>query len=279
MQCREFREISESYFGDELLVETNLKIFHHLEHCRDCRAYFATSKELRTKLRAAARSAEEFQIDPVFQDRLKVNLRASALRESAWAKLYFGPTLLVPIMACLLLAVLAGISYVSFGGGETPTFIARDAVIEGLNAISVKAVGDHKDCALEKLQAWHELSKLDYAKKAYYSDTVLQPLKSRFSSDLELLHAHDCIFDGKKFTHVIIKNGPHIVSVLFDKDDRFQQPVSATDSIISNEAGGLQVASFRVRDQAVFVVSDMPETDNLSAARILSASLNAQNAI
>ena len=273
MQCREFREISDSYLCDELLVETNLRIFRHLENCRDCRADFAARRELRAKLKTAVRSADEFQIDPVFRNRLKANLRESALQQTAWSKLFFNPKLLAPVMAGLVITVVVGLGYVSFFNTNGPVIISQNSVIKGLTEISLKAVGDHKDCALEKLQTWESMSKQDYAEKAVYSEKVLQPLKAKFSDDVEMLHAHDCIFEGKEFTHVIIKKGSHIVSVFFDKTDQFPQADSTTASIISEDESGLRVASFQIRNQAVFVVSDMPETDNLSAARILSASL------
>lgn len=273
MQCREFREISDSYLCDELLVETNLQIFRHLENCRDCRTDFAARRELRGKLKTAVRNADEFQIDPIFFNKLKANLRESALQQTAWSKLFFNPKLLAPVMAGLVITVVVGLGYVSFFNTNGPVVISQNSVVKGLTEIALKAVGDHEDCALEKLQTWEAMSKEDYADKAVYSEKVLQPLKAKFSGDLEMLHAHDCIFEGKEFTHVILKKGSHIVSVFFDKNDQFPQADSTTASIISEEERGLRVASFQIRNQAVFVVSDMPETENLSAARILSASL------
>ena len=32
MQCREFRDIADSYLGNELIVETNHEVISHLEH-------------------------------------------------------------------------------------------------------------------------------------------------------------------------------------------------------------------------------------------------------
>ncbi|RMD51619.1 hypothetical protein D6827_01875, partial [Candidatus Parcubacteria bacterium] len=49
MQCREFREISEAYLSDELLVETNIQVLEHLENCPKCRGEFAAKRRLRQK--------------------------------------------------------------------------------------------------------------------------------------------------------------------------------------------------------------------------------------
>ena len=38
MQCREVRELADSFLSEQLLVETNHEIVRHLETCPDCRA-------------------------------------------------------------------------------------------------------------------------------------------------------------------------------------------------------------------------------------------------
>ena len=41
MQCREVRELADSFLSEQLLVETNHEIVRHLETCPDCRADIA----------------------------------------------------------------------------------------------------------------------------------------------------------------------------------------------------------------------------------------------
>ena len=62
MQCRDFREVADSYLSDELLVETNHDVIAHLETCADCRRELAARRELRTILRTSFAKAEELQI-------------------------------------------------------------------------------------------------------------------------------------------------------------------------------------------------------------------------
>src|SRR6476646_11015663 len=79
MQCQEFREIADSYLGNELIVETNHAIILHLEHCAECRRELAARRELRTKLRDAFLNASANQMRPEFAERLNMQLHARAL--------------------------------------------------------------------------------------------------------------------------------------------------------------------------------------------------------
>lgn len=273
MQCREFGEISEAYLSDELLVETCIQVFRHLESCRKCRGSFAAKRELRERIRTAVKNSNSVQIAPMFANRLSADLQEMALHESSWRTMLFANKLLIPALGSLLLAATFGFLLLGGPNGPTELVLPPDAIAKGLTEISLKAVGDHKDCALEKLQQWEEMSKRDYAEKAVYTETVAKPLQASLSSDIEMLHAHDCIFEGKKFTHVILRKEGHIVSVFFDKDNAPSGGSTGSSPIISEMENGLQVASFRRDTQGVFVVSDLSEIENLTIARTLSRSM------
>ena len=53
MQCREVRELADSFLSEQLLVETNHELLRHLDTCPDCRADMAGRRALRDGLRAA----------------------------------------------------------------------------------------------------------------------------------------------------------------------------------------------------------------------------------
>ncbi len=271
MQCRDFREISDSYLSDELLVETNHQVFQHMEHCSECRADFTARRKFREKMRSAVLNADEFQMSPTFLNRLNANLESAALSQKSWRRMFSGSGWLVPAMASLLIGfVVFGVAYFSYpGGNEVAT--TYKSMIQGLTEISMKAVGDHKDCALEKRPRWEAVSGTDYPEKAVFIEKVLMPLKAKFSDNVEMLNAHDCVYDGKLFTHVVLKDGARIVSVFIDNSGEIPVGESADDTITSDSNQGFQVASFHNKTQAVFVVSDLPETENIRIARTLSA--------
>src|SRR5688500_15409820 len=78
MQCRDFREVADSYLSDELLVETNHDVMAHLEACADCRRELAARRELRTIMRASFSKTEELQMPAEFASRLHSGLRTAA---------------------------------------------------------------------------------------------------------------------------------------------------------------------------------------------------------
>lgn len=278
MQCREFREVSEAYLSDELLVETNIQVFSHMESCPGCREEFAAKRELRKKMRMAVKNADAFIIDPIFANRLQANLKEMALHGSGLSKNWFAARFLIPVMASILLVAGLGFVFLNWSGRNGEVTISQSLVTKALAQISMTAVGNHKDCALDKLQMWEAMSKENYVEKAVYQEKVAKPLQANFEEGIQMLHAHDCIFEGKEFSHVILRQGTHIVSVFVDKSDKLPDDNSDA-TIISEQEGGLQVASFEKAAKAIFVISDMSESDNLRAARVLSDAFGANSSI
>jgi anti-sigma factor RsiW len=113
MRCQEFREMMDSYLGDELLVETNHDVLRHLENCPACRNELAARRGLLAQMRSAVKNAPEMQLNQAFAIKLRNNLRETALRPSVWEKLksgsFSGSRLLAATAACLLLMTLFGV--------------------------------------------------------------------------------------------------------------------------------------------------------------------------
>ncbi|HXG85271.1 MAG TPA: type I CRISPR-associated protein Cas7 [Pyrinomonadaceae bacterium] len=88
MRCQEFREMMDSYLSDELLVETNHEVLHHLENCRACRDELAARRALLAQMRSAVKNAPEMQLNSAFAIKLKNDLRETALRPSVRHDIY-----------------------------------------------------------------------------------------------------------------------------------------------------------------------------------------------
>ncbi|MEJ7863089.1 MAG: zf-HC2 domain-containing protein [Pyrinomonadaceae bacterium] len=275
MQCREFKEISEAYLSDALLPETNIQVLGHLENCPACRADFASRRELRETLRGAVKNAAEFQISPAFAARLDVKLRDAALAENRRFGFLFAPKIFAPAFAALFIVLTLGFVFLRSADNSVAPLAQTDngSRTRELVKISATAVVSHEECALEKLQRWEAMAKQDFAEKAVYTEKIVKPLRANFSEKVELLHAHDCVFEGKRLTHVILRKDGHIVSVFFDKSVAASPGDLTTASIVCEKESGFQVASFQNESRAVFVVSDLSEAENLSAARALSDSM------
>ena len=275
MECREFREIADTYLHDELLVETNIQVHSHMEHCADCRKEFGRRRELRQKVRLAMNSPKELEIKPYFENRLRAELREYAMQQHGWRK-FLTVRLMVPAMASLIIVAAIAIGLISnWNSHRIDLANQRSEFATAYTALLNDAAADHQDCALAKQMLWNSMSKIESAEKTLYTEKVIKPLQKQLSGNVEYLYAHDCPYAGRIFTHIILRNNDHIVSILIDKSGKV--PAMAQnlgDSILLEKANGLAVAAFQKDDQAFFVISDLAETVNLNVARTISDQWN-----
>ncbi len=252
MQCRDVREVLDSYLSQELLVETNHSVLRHLEGCPECRAELDTRSRVRSALKRAVRSAADLQMRPEFAADVSARLRTQPARASRpWM------TRWLPIAASLLLAA-GGALY--FLGGPAAPQSARDAV------------GDHQNCALQFRLSEKPVS-LDEGAARF--DPVFAQLKTvppdevaTASGPLRIADRHVCLFAGHRWGHVVFKSGDHAVSLLMPA--REGGTVADADLAFLSPVDGLSVASFSTAGHSAFIVSDLPDTAFQQAARAIA---------
>ena len=64
MECRDVRELADSFLSEQLLVETTHDILRHLSQCPSCRAEIESRRRLRTALRGAFERSPELRATP-----------------------------------------------------------------------------------------------------------------------------------------------------------------------------------------------------------------------
>jgi len=312
MQCREFREIADSYLGNELIVETNHEVISHLEHCSKCRSELAARRELRSQLREAFIKAPENQMSPEFTQRLRTQLHDYAVgkrsvtpvSQRGWrSSVMVRRTSWLALAACLLLASAFGLVLVRqriserspqqskegvAGREPTPTYPAE--LNPGIPVSIVKtelardAAGDHRDCAVHFRLAEKPID-LEVAGRKY--DPVYVNLTKAVVSEqgevplgAEFVEAHSCVFQGRRFAHIILRYHGRLVSFLVTEigDSNPAKTNAALASkgaqvIACSQFDGYQVSCFQTARHAVFIVSDLPEGDNLALARAVAPSV------
>ena len=303
MNCQQFKTMSDSYIGDELLVETNHDVLRHLENCAACRGELAATRELRMKVRHAVKNDPKAQLNAVFARRLEANLRQTALRPTLWEKFKAGtfigsPVWAATIAACLLLGVLFGGFWLKSSPAPpeiavrqeqtnqaaeiTPPDNSRPAETDSAQIVKAAwremtsaAVGDHENCALHfrlketpipLAQAAVKFGKfnkdLDKTVMAALQNAGSAGKQTGFPKGQYTIHdAHSCVFEGRRFTHIILENGEKMISVLVAETELSDQKGSA---INSQSEENFQTASFLAARHAVFVVSNLSERENMS---------------
>ena len=302
MRCQEFKELFDSYLGDELLIETNHEVLRHLENCAACRGELAARRELRTRVRVAVKNAPVVQINPAFAMRLQANLRETALRPTFLEKIksnnLFGNPAMLGAAMCVLLIMLGGFFWLRNSSvpkdvvqSNQPDNIAlpvkspaetnlMQAVHIAWQEMTRHAVGDHENCALE-FKLPEEPITLSEAAEKYgkynknLDKAVIAPLREVFSDKdfgkIEFLESHSCVFDGRRFAHVVLQYRTRRISVLVTDTDL---PVENENRVLAQTSEIMRVASFRTAHHAVFVVSDLSETENVTIAKAISPAVS-----
>ena len=302
MQCRDFREVADSYLSNELLVETNHDMIAHLEACAECRRELAARRELRARLRAAFASAEKLRIRQRFADRLSKELRTTATNEVT--PLLSRRRVWMAIAACLLLAGAVALIAMSQLRTKAPAQVGSVAIkpidvqpplgataVDAdvvLTTMSEVAAGDHHDCAINHRLPDRPID-LDEAgrkyDKAYLNLTKAVRLHLGDPNEvIKLVATHACLFKGRWFAHVILRYRGRLASLLVTRledsaglsaKEKPAQVDQHAQVIACSTAVGYQISCFRTAHHAVFIVSDLSEGENLALAREMSTSVYA----
>jgi anti-sigma factor RsiW len=253
MECRDVRELADSFLSEQLLVETTHDILRHLSQCPSCRAEIDSRRRLRTALRGAFERSPELRATPDFLASVGRQVRehhsSRSVRMSPWS---FRP--MMAIAASLLL-----VSAVAFGGREWLGTSLLYAVL-----------GDHQNCAIRFRLNEKPISLEEAAQRfepAYRSLVAVAPSPARLSNgDLTVLERHSCVYDGRRFAHIVLRYRGALVSVLVTPDRLARVP---SDLAVD----GTRVSSFRAGRFAAFVVSSASERETREIAAAVAGPL------
>jgi anti-sigma factor RsiW len=289
MECREFREVADSYLSDELTVESNHEAMSHLERCAGCRSELSARRALRGKLRAAFIGVADNRLRPEFANHLSRKLRAAARVKTPQPLVStIGPARLkrywlFAVAACLLVAAAIGVTVVrqQLQRSKNSARIEHpiDVVTRGL---ARAAVSDHRDCAIQFRLPEKPIALEVAARK--YDPVYLDLTRAIFTADgaappgVQFVEAHSCVFEGRRFAHLVLKYHGTAVSILVTgipaggeiaHASRFEEPATISCSQIKD----YNVAFFQTARHAVFVVSALPEGENLALTRGLAPAI------
>lgn len=262
MQCREARDLLDSFLGQELLVETNHELMRHLEACPECRAELDARRRLRASLRRAFANAETLRPRPNFATETMAQVRTSRTRRARWSALRIWGTL----AASALVATAAGL----FVFSNRVSGVVRDAV------------GDHRYCAVQFRLAERPISLAEAAARfdptyARLENTPATEVRSAVGP-LRVVDRHSCVFAGRRFGHVVLQFDGHLVSLLVTAEEGISTgaPSDANAASLSwlPSVDGQHLASFRTPGHVVFVVSDVQDAQFREIAQALAGSLS-----
>lgn len=204
-----------------------------------------------------------------FAGNLRTQLRDQALRRP---RLALPPRAYVGVAASLLIVVVVGLIALQRWRAGQQQLVAWANLTES-------AVGDHRECALEhKLGA--TIMDLNEAGRVY--DRAYTNLANEIVSEgalpagAQLIDAHSCAFQGRRFAHLVLKYHDQVVSVLVTKTDapNTSAPKPQPGDLVTRlKSNSYQMAYFQTARHAVFVVSGLGDSDNMAIARRVGPAL------
>ena len=248
MLCREVRDLADAFIADELLVETNQEILRHLESCPDCRDEIAARRALRSRLKSAFAAAAD--LAPREQWLSEVRTRLEGEHQSprrSWNAA--GPWL--ALAATVLIAVGLGVFTLAGSRGGA-----------ALLALARTAVGDHLNCAV-KFNLVEKPIPLGQAAAQY--DPIYQVFEATPAATvagrngtIEVVERHSCVFEGRRFAHVVMKYQGELVSLLVTEANAnpfVRLPAPGESGLALTPGDGYNLVYQQARGHAVFVVA------------------------
>jgi anti-sigma factor RsiW len=265
MTCAHCLSMADAFLDDELPVDSAQDVIAHVEGCPSCRAELEARRALRAQLRLAFGRSVELAAAPSFARDMRASLR---MREERAGSRGRGPRTWLGFAAAAAILALAVAIY-------TLRNPPADGVALDWARLAAHAAGDHRFCALE-----HALEEppipLEEAARRY--DPAFGRLREVVEAstpvrrgDALVVAAHACVFERRRFGHVVIRRGAHLLSVLVTTGEG--AAVGATPIVSCGRAGGFETACARAGRHVAFVVSDLDSAQNLALAAGLLAPL------
>jgi anti-sigma factor RsiW len=280
LDCRNLKDLLDSYLCDELSVETNHAVLRHVEQCAACRAEMTARRNLRDTMQRAGRQP---RLSDECRLRLREALRAEMLRpqmaddetpapapeitiparrEPFYKRLFAWPPSM-PLAATLMLVAALGI---------TGWFLFRPAATSAAQlsaALWREAVGDHGYCAA---QFAHEEGPVQMAESARSYDPAyagLDRIAAGGAQGLRLRAAHVCSFAGRSFAHLVYTREGELISLLVTERNASAMNSGTVPDDDGLRAGlqqaiqnDLKVSACQTRRHIVLVVSKLSEKEN-----------------
>jgi anti-sigma factor RsiW len=266
MECRDVREMADSFLAEELLTETNHEILRHLDTCPVCRKDLAARRELRAAVKRAFHNARNLDSSQEFMARLRTTLQDAAHKVPARRRIRLQAWWAVA--ATVLLVVALGLAY-----------RGRDW-ITATGALARAAVGDHLNCALHFRLAEKPITLEEAARRYDVAYRVLESLPpndvTTVAGTAHVLERHSCVYGGRRFAHVVLDYGGTRVSLLVtavDGSARLALPDEVLPHVSAGHVDDMSVVSFRTSRHMVFVVGDVAEADLVKLADAVAGPL------
>ena len=241
LHCQQVREMMDSYLSEELSVETNHSVLHHVAECRDC----AAELRRRQRLRALLSETLDLPVDDARADRVRMRITQAVDRERRSSQR-------VARLGAVAATLVAAVAVAYWAGRRVDAAAYNDSA------------GDHVACAL-----------------TYPSSTVYDPNRAaqnlappfehivdaigRSHGVYHVIDAHMCPYKGRNYAHVVIRGDGQTLSLFAERAERGALPDTPTTVLAGDALDvhatmrlGYRISAVATRDHRLFLVSERP---------------------
>jgi anti-sigma factor (TIGR02949 family) len=271
--CERVAEALDLYLDGELPSDERNLIAEHLEECPDCAREAATRRAFRARLREAARSAS-----------VPANLASNIDRHiEAGARKRFPRAGMMAIAAAAILAIGIAVWRVEFRS-QGP--LEQDAYLEqastGIARILRVGLNDHVHCAVfRKYPAQPQsLQRMTQLLGPQYAD--LEPVfAAHLPAGIKVVMAHHCSFRGRRYVHLIARDGAKLVSLIIARREQGEALESELRAVAqeggaqmySSDARQFSIAAFETPAHLVYLISDLGPRENMQIMESMAAQI------
>ena len=238
LDCQHVREVMDSYLSEELSVETNHGVLHHVAECRDC----AAELKRRQRLRALLAATLDVAVDA---DRVRARITHAVDREQrSWKR--------VARLGAVAATLVAAVAVVYWAGNRVDAAAYDDSA------------EDHIACALTYPEG-----------TVYDADRAAKNLVSPFEQIVDavgrshgvyrVIDAHMCPYKGRNYAHVVIRGDGQTLSLFAEHAERGALPETPTTVLVGDTLDihattrlGYRISAVATRDHRLFLISERP---------------------
>ena len=130
------------------------------------------------------------------------------------------------------------------------------------------ALGDHVHCAVSRTYPAQTPTLAQLADGLGSFRNIVPAVAGREPAGYQMVMAHECGFEGSQFTHIIFKKGARLLSVAISRET-----TAAPAEIHEASVERFQLAETAAGRYRIFVISDLPETENRATLERMAPSI------
>lgn len=281
-RCKKVADLLDAFLNNGLSPETSQRIGEHVDSCERCAGEARQRTELQRRVKKALGSKAA-------NEAVKARLRARLQKEDS-SRSFWSLSIPLAAAAALLMGFFAAWNTLhrpqepwQTSAKDQRTYI--EALYTQVSSVVRVGLGDHAHCAhfrkfAESLPTMEEILSLlgsDY-------EELAPIVREETPPDFKILLGHQCKYDGRQYVHFALGRDDELLSVIitrrregesFERDELVPVLQAAGTPIYGARADAFEIAGFDTEHYLAFVISNLPQEENLQIAEALTPRLRA----